>query len=110
MKLIGLGLGIGALLLLVACSGGGSDAERVLVLGSGDITESEWRTDMQAFILSEVGAVTFCERLDGLSNREVADAMVQLSRDAGNERIQEPDPGDEERAAAIMKDECARIN
>ena len=110
MKLIGLGLGIGALLLVAACSGGGGDAERLLVLGRSDITESEFRTDMQAFILSEVGAATFCARLIGLSDREVADAMVQISREAGNERLQEPDPDDEERAAGIMKEECARID
>ena len=109
MRLAGLGIGVGLLLLLAACSGGGDDAERVLVLGGGDKTEAELRIDMQAFILSEVAAATFCERLSGLSNREVADALIQINRDSGTPRAQEPDPDDEERAAAIIKEECDRI-
>ena len=109
MRLAVLGIGIGLLLLLAACSGGGDDPERVLVLGRGDVTEAEYRVTVQTFILTDAGAEIFCERLTGLSDREVADVLVQLSRDTGVERVQEPIPGDEERVAAIIKEECDRI-
>lgn len=108
MRLIGLTLALG--LLLAACGGGDdSDSARVLELGRRDITVAEFRTDIRTTFLKTAGTETFCNRLAGLSDREVADVLVQVNREKGLKRLQEPNPDDEEHAASIVKQECARI-
>ena len=107
MRMLGVLIVLGV--LFAACGGGGDDGERILRLGGGDITEAEFRTELRTSFLGSTGTETFCDRLKGLSDREVADVLVQLNRDRGVDRVQEPVRDDEERGAAIVKEECARI-
>ena len=110
MKLIGLGLGIGALLLLAACSSGGGDVERVLVLGAGDFTEQEFRLQLRTGFLSAMpSARSLCAGLEGLSDREAAEVLAQAQDERGTPTVQPPVAADRERAAAIIKEECNRI-
>ena len=111
MRLVVLGIGVGLLLLLAACSGGGDATERVLVLGGGDITEVEFRLTVRAAFLNSTAAI--CAGLKGLSDEEAADAISKAQADGDLDDdltvVQEADPDDRVRAAAIIKEECDRI-
>ena len=108
MRLAVLGIGIGLLLLLAACSSGGGDAERVLVLPSGDFTEAAFLADLRRnFVGNADGFESLCATFDGLSNREAADVAY---RDPERTPTQESVAEDEERAAALIKGECKRVN
>ena len=98
------------LLVAAACgSGDSSGGDDVLTLRGGDLTESEFILDIRV-ILAEPGAEAFCNSLRGLSDREAADLFKAFSdNDPSFDAVQEPDPDDEERGAAIVKKECDRL-
>jgi hypothetical protein len=107
MRLIGLGIVIGTL-LLVGC-GGGSDIERLLVLGGGTFTEAEFRLEVRAGFVGSLSAESFCAGLEGLSDEEAADVIRIAQEREGATPAQEARPADQVRAATIVKEECKRI-
>ena len=92
--------------LLMACGGAkATDSERVLHLGSGDVTESAFRQRTQSALL-DTGGDTLCRGLQGLSDEEAAAALKPSTTPDG---ATPGEPSDVLRAAAIVKEECARI-
>ena len=108
MKLIGLGLGIGALLLLAACSGG--DAERVLVLDGRSISEGEFRTQLREADFSDPDIAIVCTLLKGSMPGDIAELIMDMTPDENIIWLQEAPIDDRVRALSIIKEECARIN
>ena len=89
---------------LAACGGDSDDAERVLRLGSGNVTEAEFRSDTRAALLTDA---SFCPSLRGLDDAEIADAVVRAQ---DMTPTHEPEQKSRERAAAILREECERVS
>jgi hypothetical protein len=110
--------------LLVGCGGGNDSStsptalaatstptDRILHLGIGnlaqDITESAFRANEQSILLRP-GGVAFCQGIRNLSDAEVFSAIAaNPSNPYAATEI--PPTDDDLRAAAIAKEECARI-
>jgi hypothetical protein len=90
-------------------SGGGGDAQGSLNLRGGTYTEEEFRTEIRS-LLSTVDSDIICASLEGLSGRQVADALDVVTRQQGITPFQDGDPDDEARAGEILLEECNRIN
>ena len=90
-------LAIGALGLL-ACGGGTANPtpspspERLLHLSSGNISETDFRAQTRGALL-ESNSRVFCAGLEGLSDREVVDAVV-AAQGATVTPVQEANPAD----------------
>jgi hypothetical protein len=106
-----------AALLVLSCGGGdsggsgdgGGDAQGSLTLRGGNYTEEEFRTEIRS-LLSTVDSDIICASLEGLSGRQVADALEVVSEQQGVTPFQDPDPDDEARAGEILLEECDRAN
>lgn len=96
------------MILLAACSGGSE--KTALRLRGGTYTEDEYRTEIRSFLTGMSDSAKFCGSLKGLSNREVADTLKAINDRRSVTPKQDANPADEERAAAIVLEECARIN
>jgi hypothetical protein len=96
-------LAIGLIALMAACSSG-SDDERVLVLGGGDFTEEEWRTNVRISL-----DASNCASFNDLSTDEAIDLISAANATAGETPVQAPNEDDRERAAEIVLEECERI-
>ena len=94
--------------LAAACGGNGAESERVLVLGGGDYTEVEFRSDVRALFVA-LGSDGFCNGPPGVSDEEIADWVSAARESAGGELNQTPEPADRVRAGAIFREECERI-
>lgn len=103
-------LSVGLSIALIACGGGKNEksGQRVLRLGGGDMTATEFRMDTRVSLTQET-AEPFCRSLRGLSDEEAGAVIVEAQRKAGGGSAQEADPQDRIRAAAIVKEECERI-
>jgi hypothetical protein len=107
-----LALAIGALGLL-ACGGSTANPtpspspERILHLSSGNISETDFRTQTRGALL-ESNSQAFCAGLAGLSDQQAVDAVVK-AQGAPVTPVQEADAADLADAASIVKDECSRI-
>jgi hypothetical protein len=99
-------------LLLAACSGGNSNEDRILVLPTGAIAEAEFRLQARASLINApLGSSRLCDGIAALNAEEAAKLLIMLESPG-------VDPGtsyvgtvtiDQERAATIIKEECARI-
>lgn len=107
MRLLGTALVIGA--LLAACGGGEGNGERVLQLGGGDITESQFRLDTRVVLADMATADEICTAIQGLSDGDAADLIVAAQHQQGIEPVQEAQPADQVRAAALVQEECERV-
>lgn len=95
----------GAVALLVACGGGTDDT---LTLGSGDISESDFRDAVRAaFARNAPDPDELCPNLQGLSPSEAADLILEIQ--PNDDIVQEANRDDQERAAEILQEECGRI-
>jgi hypothetical protein len=92
-----------AAVALTACSSGGST--KPLVLGSGTYSEQEFR-DRTRTELGAPSGVPFCQSLTGLNDADAADAIIRAQT---LPPTQTADRTSQLRAAAIVKEECARI-
>jgi hypothetical protein len=117
MRLIGLTLALG--LLLAACtSGDGSDPDRILQLPTGDITEIDFRLQARAGLMDMAGLVGnvlldrphICDSIADLNAEDAAKLLIMVERPGGSATpFSEAISDDQQRAAAIIKEECARI-
>ena len=99
-------------LVVVACGGDDDSPNRVLKLGNGPITERDFRTGIRTVDRGEVLHMgTLCEFTyfheyeDAASENAVAFAVELISGNAP--AIAEAVPADMERAAEIVREECA---
>ncbi len=108
-----------ALAILAACGDGDGDGEesQVLHMRSYDITEGDFRTFIRSEFLKS-GSRQFCEGIQGLSTTEVGEAIVALGTPEpgwtpppGGTLVvdQTPVPGERDKAARIVQEECERI-
>ncbi len=82
-----------------------------------DISPTDLRTDVRAFLLQPGGAA-FCQGLRGLSDDEIAATLHAAEAGSSSTVLppgatavpgQTPFPLDARAAAQIVKDECARV-
>ena len=79
-----------AALSVLSCGGGdsggsgdgGGDTQGSLTLRGGNYTEEEFRTEIRS-LLSTVDSDIICASLEGLSGRQVADALAVVSEQQG---------------------------
>ncbi len=110
MRLIGLTLTLG--LFLAACGGGAGDPSRVLQLPTGDITETDFRLQARASLMEvPIGTPRVCSGIADLNDEDAAKLIIVLQspRLGPGTPYFEAISDDQRQAAAIIKEECARI-
>lgn len=95
-----------AIALFMACGGGGDDdSERTLELNTGTFTESEFRAQARASITQAA-----CDLIQDIPPDELTLVIDELQKEDNSEVVQQGDPEDRNRAAAITLEECKRID
>ena len=102
MRAIGLAM---VLVFLVAC-GSSSNGDAILQLGSGDVTEADFRVRVRELFLDVNAREGICPVIDGLSPEDAEEVL----RDRDTPPVQESDPDARVRASEIVQEECKRIN
>ena len=100
-------------LVAVACASDGENPNRVLELGMDPVTEEDFRAGIRTFDRGEVLHMSrlceftyFSEEDQGANEDAVAFAVGLIAGNAA--AVTEPVPADMERAAEIVREECAR--
>ncbi len=97
-----------ALLLFGACSNGNTSPE--LQIDTGSFTEDELRIQIRQMVIAGPrGMQADCVRFAGQSDVQAIRSFTGFNQMANRTPVATPDPDDEIRAAAILRDECKML-